>query len=339
MRIRRCAVSPSGNAVTALLSFWRRPDERRRPYFGHPACKGWVQEECANMHDDVNSMTRRLRRLILETVLRVLSLLPGRVRRLPQLLEERGTESRGFVLHRGYRLPPRSMRGRMCGDAFRSDSFFLQSGVVEATRFSARLGYTKSSRIVDVGCGLGRLATGMLAEFGDVQYLGIDANQDFVRWCQENIERYHPNFRFVHLDIANELYNPAGTLAGSELQLPVGDTSADIAYLWGVFTNMVPEHVELYIGEIGRILRPRGRCFLTAFVEDDVPSVTFNPTDYVPYDCNAPLTVVRFGRQWLFSTFQQHGLQVEEFRYHESMFPKQSEIYLAKADTPLHRAD
>jgi hypothetical protein len=53
----------------------------------------------------------------------------------------------------------------------------------------------------------------------------------------------------------------------------------------------------------------------------------------VPYDCNAPLTVVRFGRQWLFSTFQQHGLQVEEFRYPESMFPKQSEIYLAKALT------
>jgi SAM-dependent methyltransferase len=291
------------------------------------------------MREDVKPAIRRLRRLILEIVLRILSLLPVRVRRLPQLLEERGTEGRGFVLYRGYRLPPRSMRGRMCGDAFRSDGFFLQSAVVEATRFSARLGYTKSSRIVDVGCGLGRLATGMLVEFGDVQYLGIDANEDFVRWCEENIERYHPTFRFVHLDIANELYNPAGALDGSEVRLPVDDTSADIVYLWGVFTNMVPEHVESYIGEVGRILRSRGRCFLTAFVEDDVPTVTFNPTGYVPYDCNAPLTVVRFSRQWLFSTFQQHGLQVEDFRYHESMFAKQSEIYLAKADTPLHRAD
>jgi SAM-dependent methyltransferase len=285
------------------------------------------------MRHDVKPATRRLRRQILEIVLRILSRLPVRVRRLPQLLEERGTESRGFGLHRGYRLPPRSMRGRMCGDAFRSDSFFLQSAVVEATRLSARLGYTRSSRIVDVGCGLGRLATGMLAEFGDVQYLGIDANKDFVRWCIENIERYHPTFRFVHLDIANELYNPAGTLDGSELRLPVDDTSADIVYLWGVFTNMVPEHVESYIGEIGRILRSRGRCYLTAFVEDDVPDVTFNPTGYVPYDCNSPLVVVRFSRKWLFSTFQQHGLQVEDFRYHESMFPKQSDIYLAKADT------
>jgi SAM-dependent methyltransferase len=287
------------------------------------------------MHDDVKPATQRLRRQILAIVLRILSLLPARVRGLPRLLEERGTESRGFVLHRGYRMPPRSMRGRMCGDAFRSDSFFLQSAVVEATRLSARLGYTKSSHIVDVGCGLGRLATGMLVEFGDVQYLGIDANKDFVRWCEENIERYHQTFRFVHLDVANELYNPTGTLDGSELRLPVDDTSADIVYLWGVFTNMVPEHVESYIGEIGRILRSRGRCFLTAFVEDDVPNVTFNPTGYVPYDCTGPLHVVRFSRQWLFSAFQQHGLQVADFRYHESMFPKQSEIYLTKADTSI----
>ena len=289
------------------------------------------------MSNGVNLANLRLRRLILEIVARILRSLSLRLQ--TQLLEDRGTESRGFVLHRGYRLPPKSMRNAMCGDAFRSDSFFFFSAVLEATRFSARLGYTKSSRIVDIGCGLGRLATGMLAEFGDVQYLGIDANEKFVRWCAENIERYHPSFQFVHLDMANELYNPAGTLDGSELRLPVDDISADIVYLWGVFTNMVPEHVESYIGEIGRILRTQGRCFVTAFVEDDVPNATINPTGYVPYECSDPLLVVRFSRQWLFSTFQQHGLQVEDFRYHDSMFPKQSEIYLAKADTPLHRAD
>jgi SAM-dependent methyltransferase len=290
------------------------------------------------MSSDVKPASRRLRRLIRKTVVNILSLLPVSVQRLPELLEDREAESRGFVLHRGCRLPPKSMRGRMCGEVFRCDSFFLQSAVVEATRLSARLGYTKSSRIVDIGSGLGRLATGMLVEFGDVQYLGIDANEDFVRWCRENIERYHPTFRFVHLDMANELYNPAGTLDGSELRLPVDDASADIVYLWGVFTNMVPEHVESYIGEIGRILRSQGRCFLTAFVEDDVPKVTFNPTGYVPHDCDIPLNVVRFSKQWLFSTFQQHGLQVEDFRHHDSMFPKESEIYLANADETLTEA-
>lgn len=268
------------------------------------------------------------RRLILEIVVRFLKSLSHRMR--TQLVEDKGAESKGYVLHRGYRLPPKSMRNAMCGDPFRSDSFYFLSAVLEATRFSARLGYTQSSRVVDIGCGLGRLATGLLVEFGDVRYLGIDANEKFVRWCRENIEKYHPAFQFVHLDMANELYNPAGTLDASELRLPLDDASADIVYLCGVFTNMAREDVDSYIGEVGRILRPQGRCFVTAFVEDDVPDVTINPTGYVPYVCNEPLLVVRYNRQWLFSTFQQHGLQVEDFRYHETMYPKQSEIYLAK---------
>src|SRR5687767_1578026 len=110
---------------------------------------------------DVKPATLGLRRLILQIVVRILRSLSLRVQRVPQLLEDGGAESRGFVLHRGYRLPPKSLRGRMCGDAFGTDSFFFLSAVLEATRFPARLGYTKGSRIVDIGCGLGRLATGM----------------------------------------------------------------------------------------------------------------------------------------------------------------------------------
>jgi ubiquinone/menaquinone biosynthesis C-methylase UbiE len=279
--------------------------------------------------------SQRLRQPILQFAVRILRSLSLRLQRLPRTLEDKGAESRGYVLHRGYRLPPKSLRGNMCGDAFRTDSFYFLSAVLEATKFPDRLGYTKDSRIVDIGSGLGRIATGILSEFGNAHYLGIDANRDFVRWCQENIESEHPTFRFVHLDMANDMYNPQGTISGSELRLPVADASTDIAYLWGVFTNMVPRDVESYIGEIARILRPQGRCFLTACVEDDVPDVTLNPPGYVPYECKETLGCVRYSRQWLFSALRQRGLQVGDFRHHGSMFPKQSEIYLVKTDSPL----
>jgi SAM-dependent methyltransferase len=218
----------------------------------------------------------------------------------------------------------------MGGEAFQSDDFYLKSAVVEATRLSARLGYTELSRLVDVGCGLGRLATGMLEEFGDVEYLGLDANKQFVEWCQENIERYHPSFRFIHLDVENELFNPNGTLDGNDIKLPIASAAADIVYLLNVFTNMKPEHVEIYTSELSRILRTGGKLFLTAFVEDEVPDVSFNPAGYVPYDCNFPLNVVRYNKQWLFSLLSRHRMIVDEFRYHNGMFPKQSEIYLTK---------
>jgi len=278
----------------------------------------------------VKPAMRWLRQPLLQVAVKNLRSVGLRLERLAPRLEDKGAEARGYVLHRGYRLPPKSMRGRMCGDAFRTDSFFFLSAVLEATKFPDRLGYTNSSRVVDIGSGLGRLATGLLAEFGEVQYLGIDANEPFVRWCKENIEKQHPSFRFMHLDMANALYNPDGSFDGSQLRLPLEDNSADIVFLWGLYTNMKPDDVEAYNREIGRILRPQGRCFLTAFAEDDAPDVTINPANYVPYACDGPLTVVRYSKPWLFSSFQRHGLRLEDFRYHGSMFPKQSEIYLVK---------
>jgi len=272
--------------------------------------------------------------MVLAGLARILRGVSLRTPGLARLHEDQEGEAKGYVLHRGCRLPPKSLRGKMCGDAFRTDSFYFLSAVLEAKKFPTRLGVTKGSTIVDIGSGLGRLATGLIAEVGEVQYLGIDANQEFVRWCRDHIESQHPGFRFVHLDMANDLYNPSGTITGSDLRLPVEDASADVVNLWGVFTNMVPEHVQAYVAEIARILRPGGRCFLTAFAEDDVPDVTVNPTDYVPYACDSPLTAVRYSKRWLFSTFGKHGLDVEEFRYHGTMFPKQSEIYLIRTGSP-----
>lgn len=272
----------------------------------------------------------RVRPLILEFAAKLLRSISLRAPRVARLLDPADDEQQGFVVHRGCRLPTKSLRGKMCGDAFRTDSFYYLSAVLEARKFLPPPGAT-DYRIVDIGSGLGRLATGLLAEYGDgVQYVGIDANRDFVRWCSEHIERQHPNFRFVHLDMANAMYNPAGTITGTDLRLPVADASADVVNLWGVFTNMVPEHVQAYVAEIARILRPRGKCFLTAIVEEGGPDVAINPPGFVPDGCDTPLAAVRYSKQWMFATFEQHGLRVDEFRYHGTMFPKQSEIYLSK---------
>lgn len=239
------------------------------------------------------------------------------------------------VYHRGLPMPPLQLRNHMCGPAFLLNDFYLQSAVVEATRLPARLGYTKDSLVVDVGCGLGRLATGMLSEFGDeVHYLGIEPNKDFYRWCEEHIQTKHPNYQFRHLDVVSELYNPSGTVDGEALRLPVDSDTADIVYVWGVFTNIISEHVEIYVSEFARIANKDGRIFLTAFVEKDVPQVSLNPSDYVPFDYIVPLHVVRYNVDWLFSLFSQNGLAIEDFRYHGGMFPKQSEITLTKLVQP-----
>jgi SAM-dependent methyltransferase len=238
-----------------------------------------------------------------------------------------------YVSYRGMRLPPNDVRRSMSGDAFGSNEWFLHSGIVEALRLRARLGYTPGSKIVDIGSGLGRLATGLLWEFGEnVNYLGLEVKRDYVEWCKKHIEAAHPSFRFVHIDVSNERYNPNGVQKGrNQIRLPTEDNSVDIVYLWGVFTNMAPEEVLIYIAEIHRILRPGGKAFLTAFVEKGVPEVSFNPPKYGPYEYDgSPLFVVRYDYEFLMSAFARHGLHVDEFRHHGGGTPYHSEIYLSK---------
>ena len=212
----------------------------------------------------------------------------------------------------------------------RDNDYYLKSGAAEARRLIERLGCTRDSQLVDIGCGAGRVAIGLVRELGQVRYCGLDAYEPAVEWCRRHIERHHPSFRFVHLDVENQRYNPTGAAITKDFKLPLADRQADIVYLWGLFTNMAPADMQVYVREISRIAKQGARVFLTAFVEDGVPAVSLNPQDYVNYACSGPLHVVRYERQFLFGIFAEHGLSLDGFDHQGGSDDKQSEIYLTR---------
>jgi SAM-dependent methyltransferase len=139
--------------------------------------------------------------------------------------------------------------------------------------------------VLELGCGIGRDAIPLIDLIGrSGSYVGVDVMGSSIAWCQDHISVRHPNFRFVHHDIRDELHNPAGTVTLDSVRLPADDGSIDLIVLQSVFTHMLPPAVMHYLGEFGRVLRPSGRVYATFFMIDDDILDTARKTNLTQWD-------------------------------------------------------
>lgn len=131
-----------------------------------------------------------------------------------------------------------------------------------------RLGQlTPHDRVLDVGCGVGRMAAALapyLSSRGS--YEGFDVVPSGVEWCQANITRRHGNFQFRTVDIFNTTYNPHGRVAAEDFEFPFPCDSFDFVFMTSVFTHMMPNAVERYLRETARVLRKGRRSLITWFI-------------------------------------------------------------------------
>jgi SAM-dependent methyltransferase len=160
-------------------------------------------------------------------------------------------------------VPPRRLRG------FAGDSDFVATGAEIEGLLRAHGGLGPASRVLDVGCGIGRVArtlVDVLDPAAGGAYVGFDPVAPAVAWCAA---RYPPPFRFVHADLRNDLYNPSGAVAATEYGFPVDDGWATLAVATSVFTHLDRAESEHYLGEVRRALAPGGVALLTFFLLDD----------------------------------------------------------------------
>src|SRR5689334_15882468 len=125
---------------------------------------------------------------------------------------------------RGPLIPPRRMMNVGSNQFTRSD--FLAIGE-ELFDYLVRVGGLKpDDKVLDVGCGLGRMAillTRYLSNQGS--YDGFDIQEEGIEWCSERITPRFPNFHFKHADLHNAFYNPKGTYQPHEYRFPYPDAS------------------------------------------------------------------------------------------------------------------
>jgi SAM-dependent methyltransferase len=147
---------------------------------------------------------------------------------------------------------------------------FLAIGDEIAADLEALCNLTAEADVVDIGSGYGRVAHALLRR-PDFQgsYHGLDILARHIEWCVTHLSPLDPRFRFTHLDLKNDRYNPEGSEPAASARLPVEDAAADVVVVSSVFTHMYPDDVRHYMDEIARVLRPEGRAFITFFLIDE----------------------------------------------------------------------
>ena len=130
-------------------------------------------------------------------------------------------------------------------------------------------GLRPTDRVLDIGCGTGRLARPLTTFLTTGTYDGLDVVASSITWCRQTYARNDKRFHFHHTNAYNKAYNPQGTFPSSAYRFPFPDASFDFIFLTSVFTHMLPADLEHYLDEIARVLAPGGRCLMTWFLLDD----------------------------------------------------------------------
>jgi SAM-dependent methyltransferase len=176
-------------------------------------------------------------------------------------------------------------------------------------------------QVLDIGCGSGRMAMPLAAYLSPKgSYVGVDIVQEAINWCQENIAARYPNFHFLHVDLYNQRYNPAGHYQASNYTFPFELQQFDFIFLTSVFTHMLPDELGNYLGEIRRLLRPHGRCLATFFLLNEAQQLLAdqkrNDIDfkygvgqlYRVRDQNLPESAVAYEESFVRRLIEQSGL-------------------------------
>jgi SAM-dependent methyltransferase len=131
------------------------------------------------------------------------------------------------------------------------------------------------SRVLDIGCGCGKLARLLMYHPYVKKYVGFDVYKPSIDWSLETIvPRTGPRFEFHLIDVISATYNPRGQVRGTEVVFPADDGTIDLAFASSLFTHLFEPDARHYLREVKRVLAP-GAIFL--------PSIHIDPasgTDY-----------------------------------------------------------
>jgi SAM-dependent methyltransferase len=184
----------------------------------------------------------------------------------------------------------------------------------------------RSRRILDVGSGYGRLAIGLIDADFPGRYEGFDILAKQVAWCRSHLTPVSSRYRFHHLDVHNDRYNPRGRIPAESARFPVAGTFDGCA-VFSVFTHMERVQIAHYLREIAGHLSPDGVAVATFFLWDEtrLEAITSDAAAYPMrnerdrwtrfHSVQDPLLAIAHHTAYVEGMATASGLSVREVRY------------------------
>jgi ubiquinone/menaquinone biosynthesis C-methylase UbiE len=129
-------------------------------------------------------------------------------------------------------------------------------------------GLTPDSKVLDVGCGDGRLANNLSRYMKHGSYDGFDVQFKFIEFLQKAYCNKQ-NITFKHADLWHSYYNPKGVHKPEEYVFPYNNKQFDVLFLNSIFSHFLPDTIFHYLREIARVLKLNGRVVFTCFIVNE----------------------------------------------------------------------
>jgi cyclopropane fatty-acyl-phospholipid synthase-like methyltransferase len=159
-------------------------------------------------------------------------------------------------------LPPAEYMKLVCGDVPDVEEAFEDVGRRLAQRLAKLEMLEPGARLLDIGCGCGRVARRLL-DSPIALYTGFDRHRGMIEWAQSYIGGPDDRFRFAQVTFPYDDGTFTGALAAS------------------VFTHIDFAATNHYLSETARILAPGGRALASFFPGDTTRSMAGSSWNFV----------------------------------------------------------
>jgi SAM-dependent methyltransferase len=147
---------------------------------------------------------------------------------------------------------------------FQSVNQFLDSSFSNFAELLNMTSINPDSRVLDYGCGLGRLAIPLSLYLRNGRYVGIDTNLTSLGHCKKAFSE-NEKLDFMHFDLYSKKYNQ--TANGFSIPDPKElSMTFDTCFLFSVFTHVLPENISELLDFIFKALHPGGEMLATFFL-------------------------------------------------------------------------